>query len=151
MLFAFFYDKELECLVDTGVFFTCMTSGSQKQTSQKRRYLQFFDKTLCKKLLFRNNVSHFFSSWSAIQKAIIVCSLFATAHPPPERVRSHEIAKLFLKWTFCLSQSLLQSSNSKNWGGFLGPKIAEITMFYEHTVRLANKKVPPPQLKLTCC
>ena len=60
-----------------------------------------------------------------------------------------QIAKLHLNSTFCLSQSLPQSCNTKNYRRLSGAsKCYKITVFYERTMHFTCKK-NPPQLKLT--
>ena len=89
-----------------------------KQTSQEHWYLQCFEKTKSKNTTFWSNSSHFSSSCSLIQKKSQFRLCFC--HPPLIRtqpdVKSQHIVRLQQAWTFCLSQSLPQSSNSKNWG-----------------------------------
>ena len=68
--------------------------------------------------MFWSNSSHFSSSCSSIQKTSQFRLCFC--HPPLIRtqpdVKSQHIVRLQQAWTFCLSPSLPQSSNSKNWG-----------------------------------
>ena len=55
--------------------------------------------------------------------------------------------KKHVKSTFCLSQSLPQSSNSKSWGrlsGLRNPANYKIAMFYERTMHFTCKKKSPP-------
>ena len=102
------------------------------------------------------------------QKKHDVLKQFFTAHAPPfakrlfftlllppliirtqEGVKSGQIAKLHLHSTFCLSQSLPQSCNTKNWGRLSGPQNAvNCDVLWTYHAFYLQKKVPP-QLKLT--
>ena len=69
---------------------------------------------------------------------------FFTLFLPPviqtqEGAKSEQIAKLHLNSTFCLSQSLPQSCNTKNWLRLFGP-----TVFYERTMHFTCKRRYPP-------
>ena len=80
-------------------------------------------------------------------------SFFTQFLPPLIRtqagVKSGQLAQLHLNSTFCLSQSLPQSCNTKNWGRLSGPQNAVnygVSWTYH---AFYCKKSAPPQLKLT--
>ena len=77
-----------------------------------------------KNTMFGNNFSRFFGPCPSGQKSVIFYPIFATAHPTQEGVKSQKIAKLDLKSTFFMSQSLSQSSRAKKWGRLFGPQNA---------------------------
>ena len=120
-----------------------------KQTRQKHWYLQCFDKTACKKARCFEPI---FNNFSAHAPPFKKRSFFTLLLPPlirtQEGVKSGQIAKLHLNSTFCLSQSLPQSCNTKNWVSCL-PKCCKFRCFMNVPCILPAKKVPPPQLKLT--
>ena len=68
-----------------------------------------------------------------------------------EGVKSGQISKLHLNSTFCLSQSLPQSCNTKNYRRLSGAsKCCKLRCFMNVPCILPAKKGhPPPQLKLT--
>ena len=67
-----------------------------------------------------------------------------------EGVKSGQIAKLHLNSTFCLSQSLPQSCNTKNYRRLSGAsKCCKLRCFMNVPCILRAKKGTPPQLKLT--
>ena len=119
------------------------------QTNQKQWYLQCFDKTPCKKNRCFGTI---FRIFSARARQVKNKSFFAAFLPPlirtQEGVKSPKIAKLHLNSTFCLSQSLPQSSNTNNC---LGPQNAVNygVLWTYHAFYLQKKGTPPPQLKLT--
>ena len=123
-----------------------------KQTNQKHWYLQCFDKTACKKTRCFRAIFHTFSAHAPPFKK----RLFFTLFLPPlirtqEGVKSGQIAKLHLNSTFCLSQSLPQSCNTKNYRRLSGAsKCCKLRCFMNVPCILPAKKgTPPPQLKLT--
>ena len=77
------------------------------------------------------------------------CGSFFTLLLPPlirtqEGVTSGQIAKLHLNSTFCLSQSLLQSCNTKNWGRLSGPQnVVNYVVLWTYHAFYLQKKVPP--------
>ena len=87
-----------------------------KQINQKQWYLHCFDKTTCKKQRCFGTIFRIFSARAC---QVNNQSFFAAFLPPPirtqEDVKSPKIAKLHLNLTFCLSQSLPQSCNTKNY------------------------------------
>ena len=98
----------------------------------------FWQDSMPKKRTLSNNFSQSFSSCSSLQKTMI-----STLFLPP---------LINLNSTFCLSQSLPQSCNTKNWGGCLGPQKAVNygVLWTYHAFYLPKNAPPPPQLKLTC-
>ena len=133
-------------------FLHFFASRSQsKPTKNTDWYLQCFDKTACKKnTMFSSNFSRFFSPCSSVQKTLIFYSVFATAHPDSTMCKSGQIAKLHLNSTLCLSQSLPQSCNTKNYRRLSGAsKCCKLRCFIDVPCIYLQKKGPPPQLKLT--
>ena len=90
-----FSKRGLTCIVNTGVFFTFITSSSGICSVLTRQRVQIFSVRAFRKHSFL---------------ALCLASLIRTQ----EGVKPQNIAKLNLKWIFCLSQSLPQSSNSKS-------------------------------------
>ena len=140
-----FSTRGFTCTANATVFFQF-----SKQTSQKHWYLQCFDKTTCKKTRCFETIFHNFSAHAPPFK---IRSFFTLLFPPlirtQEGVKSGQIAKLHLNSTFCLSQSLRQSCNTKNWGRLSGPQNAVHYDVFERTMHSTCKKRCPPQLKLT--
>ena len=95
-----------------------------------------------------------FHIFSAHAPPFKIRSFFTLLLPPlirtQEGVKSGQIAKLHLNSTFCLSQSLPHSCNTKNWGRLSGPQMLYITVFYEHTMHCTCKKRCPPPAKADC-
>ena len=118
-----------------------------KQTNQKHWYLQCFDKTTCKKTRCFRAIFHTFSAMLLRSKNGYILLFFL---PPlirtQEGVKSGQIAKLHLNPAFCLSQSLPQSCNTKN---YRASKCCKLRCFISVPCILPAKKVAPPQLKLT--
>ena len=81
---------------------------------------QLHAKTRCFDTIFHN--------FSAHAPPLENRSFFTLLLPPlirtQEGVKSGQLAKLHLNSTFCLSQSLPQSCNTKNWGRLSGPQNA---------------------------
>ena len=102
-----------------------------KQTSQQQWYLQCFDKTTCKK---HNALKQFFKFFQLVLNHFLRHFCHRSFGLKKVSYKSQKHAKLHLKSTFCVSQSLPQFSNSKNWG--------KITLFYEHTMHFTCKNVP---------
>ena len=133
-------------------FSSCFHFQFSKQTNQKQWYLQCFDKTTCKK---KRCFGTIFRIFSARARQVKNQSFFAAFLPPliwtQEGVKSPKIAKLHLNSTFCLSQSLLQSCNTKNYRRLSGAsKCCKLRCFMNVPCILPAKKgTPPPQLKLT--
>ena len=119
-----FATRGFKCTANTTVF-SFVHFQFSKQTSQKHWYLQCFDKTTCKKTRCFETIFHNFSAHAPPFKKR---SFFTLLLPPlirtQEDVKSDQIAKLRLNSTFCLSQSLPQSCNTKNWGRLSGPQNA---------------------------
>ena len=104
----------------------------------------------------KNDVlEQFFACFSARARQVKNKSFFAAFLPPlirtQEGVKSPKIAKLHLNSTFCLSQSLPQSSNTKNYRRLSGAsKCCKLRCFMNVPCILpAKKRDPPPQLKVT--
>ena len=117
-----------------------------KQTNQKHWYLQRFDKTTCKKQQHFQAIFHNFSAHAPPFKKR---SFFALFLPPlirtEEGVKSGQIAKLHLNSTCCLSQSLPQSCNTKNYRRLSGAsKCCKLRCFMNVPCILPAKKVIPP-------
>ena len=144
-----FSTRGFKCTANTTVFFIFCFQVS-KQTNQKHWYLQCFDKTACKKTRCFRAIFHTFSAHAPPFKK----RLFFTLFLPPlirtqEGVKSGQIAKLHLNSTFCLSQSLPQSCNTKNYRRLSGAsKCCKLRCFMNVPCILPAKK-GPPQLKLT--
>ena len=123
MFCVVFSTRDFKCTANTTVFFLFYFQFS-KQTSQKHWYLQCFDKTACKKTRCFQAIFHKFSAHAPpFKKGSLFYFIFATAYPQ-EAVKSGQIAKLHLNSTLCLSQSLPQSCNTKNWCRLSGPQNA---------------------------
>ena len=114
-----------------------------KQTNQKHWYLQCFDKTACKKTQCFRAIFHTFSAHAPPFKMLIFSLVLPPLIRTQEGVKSGQIAKLHLNSTFCLSQSLPQSCNTKNWVSCL-PKCCKLRCFMNVPCILPAKKVPPP-------
>ena len=117
-----------------------------KQTNQKQWYLHCFDKTTCKKKRCFGTIFRIFSARACQAKNQ---SFFAAFLPPPirtpEDVKSPKIAKLHLNLTFCLSQSLPQSCNTKNYRRLSGAsKCCKLRCFMNVPCILPAKKGNPP-------
>ena len=97
-----------------------------------------------------------FRIFSARARQVKNKSFFAAFLPPlirtQEGVKSPKIAKLHLNSTFCLSQSLPQSSNTKNYRRLSGAsKCCKLRCFMNVPCILpANKRDPPPPAKGDC-
>ena len=119
-----FSTRGFKSTANTTVFFFFYFQFST-QTSQKHWYPQCFDKTACKKTRCFQAI---FRNFSAHAPPFKKRSFFTLFLPPlirtQEGVKSGQIAKLHLNSTFCLSQSLLQSCNTKNWCRLSGPQNA---------------------------
>ena len=141
-----FSTRGFTCTANATVFFQF-----SKQTSQKHWYLQCFDKTTCKKTRCFETIFHNFSAHAPPFK---IRSFFTLLFPPlirtQEGVKSGQIAKLHLNSTFCLSQSLRQSCNTKNWGRLSGPQNAVHYDVFERTMHSTCKKRCPPPAKADC-
>ena len=122
------------------------------QTNQKHWYLHCFDKTACKKTRCFRAIFHTFSAHAPPFKK----RLFFTLFLPPlirtqEGVKSGQIAKLHLNSTFCLSQSLPQSCNTKNYRRLSGAsKCSKLRCFMNVPCILLAKKGTPPPAKADC-
>ena len=138
----FFQQGALNVTANTTVFFIFNFQFS-KQTSQKHWYLQCFDKTTCQKTRCFETIFHKFSAHAPPFKKRSFFTLFL---PPlirtQEGVKSGQIDKLNLNSTFCLSQSLPQRCNTKNWGEAVWAQNA--VLFYERTMHFTCKKTRPP-------
>ena len=144
--------RRLKCIVNTSVFFVFMTSSSQSKPSKNIGICsvltrQNAKKTRCLEAIFRD-----FSARASQVKN----QWFFTLFLPPlirtqEGVKSQKIAKLHLKSTFFLSQSLPQSSGAKKWGRLSGPQNAVnySVLWTYHAFYLHMKG--PPLAKATCC
>ena len=129
-------------------FSSCFHFQFSKQTNQKQWYLQCFDKTTCKK---KRCFGPIFRIFSARARQVKNQSFFAAFLPPLIRTQEGvKIAKLNLNLTFYLSQSLLQSCNTKNYPRLSGAsKCCKLRCCMNVPCILPAKKVAPPQLKLT--
>ena len=133
-------------------FSSCFHFQFSKQTNQKQWYLQCFDKTTSKKNRCFGTI---FRIFSARARQVKNQSFFAAFLLPlirtQEGVKSPKIAKLHVNLTFYLSQSLLQSCNTKNYRRRSGAsKCCKLRCFMNVPCILPAKKgTPPPQLKLT--
>ena len=147
MLCDVFSTRGFKCTANTRVFLIFYFQFS-KQTSQNHWYLQCFDKTTCQKTRCFETIFHNYSAHAPPFKKRLFFTLFL---PPLIRtqggVKSGQIDKLHLNSTFCLSQSLPQRFNTKNWGEAVWAQNA--VLFYERTMHFTCKKTCPPQLKLT--
>ena len=106
-------------------FFTSSSQSKPAKNAGIYSVLMCFDKTTCKKTRCFQTIFHNFSAHVPPFKKR---SFFILFLPPlirtQEGVKSGQIAKLHLNSTFCLSQSLLQSCNTKNWCRLSGPQNA---------------------------
>ena len=119
----FFLTRGLNWIVNSVVFFIFFFQVS-KQTNQKHWYLQCFDKTTGKKKTFKQ----FFTIFQLVLFNSKINHCFTLSLPrlirTQEGVKSEQVAKLHLKSTFCLSQSLPQRCNTRNFGRLSGPQNA---------------------------
>ncbi len=117
-----FSTRGFKCIVNTSILFTFITSGSQSKPAKNTG--------ICSALRRQNAKIHdvfeaIFDMFSARAPQVRKQS-FLEFLPPlirtQEGVKSQNMAKLHQEWTFCLSQSLPQSSDSKSWGRLFEPK-----------------------------
>ena len=95
--------------------------------------------------------SHFFSPCSSVQKTLIFYSFLPPLIRTQEGVKSGRTAKLHLNSTFCLSQSLPQSCNTKNYRRLSGAsKCCKLRCFMNVPCILPAKKGSPPPAKADC-
>ena len=142
-----FVTRRLKCIVNTSVFFTFITSSSQSKPSKNTGICsvltrQNAKRTRCLEAIFRD-----FSARAPQVKN----QWFLTLFLPPliqtqEGVKSQKITRLHLNSTFFLSQSLPQSSQSKNCPSLSGPQNAVnyAVLWPYHAFYLHNKWPPPP-------
>ena len=151
-----FVTGRLKCIVNTSVFFTFITSSSQSKPSKNTGICSVLTRQNAKKnTMFGGNFSRFFGPCPpASQKSKIFYPIF---WPPliqtQEGVKSQKIARLHLNSTFFLSQSLPQSSKSKNCPSLSGPQNAVnygVLWPYHAFYRIISGP-PPPLAKATCC
>ena len=146
-----FLTRRLKCIVNTSVFCTFITSSSQSKPSKNTGICsnltrQNAKKTRCLETIFRD--------FSALTPQVKNQWFFTLFLPPliqtQKGVGSQKIAKLHLKSTFFLSQSLPQSSRAKKWGRLFGSQNAVnySVLWTYHAFYLHKKAPPPPQLKL---
>ena len=130
-------------------FSSCFHFQFSKQTNQKQWYLQCFDKTTCKK---KRCFGPIFRIFSARARQVKNQSFFAAFLPPLIRTQEGvKIAKLNLNLTFYLSQSLLQSCNTKNYPRLSGAsKCCKLRCCMNVPCILPAKKVAPPPAKADC-
>ena len=106
-------------------FFTSSSQNKPAKNAGIYNVLMCFDKTTCKKTRCFQTIFHNFSAHAPPFKKRSFFTLFL---PPlirtQEGVKSGRIVKLHLNSTFCLSQSLLQTCNTKNWCRLSGPQNA---------------------------
>ena len=152
LCFAMFFQQRALNVPQIPRFSSSFCFQVSKQTNQKHWHLQCFDKTACKKTRCFRAIFHTFSAHAPPFKK----RLFFTLFLPPlirtqEGVKSGQLAKLHLNSTFCLSQSLPQSCNTKNYRRLSGAsKCCKLRCFMNVPCILPAKKgTPPPQLKLT--
>ena len=140
-----FSTRGFKCTANTTVFFM-FSLPVLKANQPKQWYLQSFDKTTCKKKRCFGTIFRIFSARARQEKNQ---SFFAAFLPPliwtQEGVKSPKIAKLHLNSTFCLSQSLLQSCNTKNYRRLSGAsKCCKLRCFMNVPCILPAKKGTPP-------
>ena len=148
-----FLTRRLKCIVNTSVFFTFITSSSQSKPSKNTGICsnltrQNAKKTRCLEAIFRD--------FSALAPQIKNQWFFTLFLPPliqtQKGVKSQKIAKLHLKSSFFLSQSLPQSSRAKKWGRLFGSQNAvNYSVLWTYHAFYLHNKGPPPLAKATCC
>ena len=121
------------------MFSSLLLLPAPKQFSQKHWYLQCFEKTKRKTTRCFETISYIFSAPAPQVKKQLFLAPFL---PPLIRSQVPQIQK----WTFCLSQSVPQSSISKNWGRLSVPKNAvnSSVLWTYHAFYLLQKSPPPP-------
>ena len=133
-------------------FLHVFTSSSQSKPTKNSGIYSVLTRQHAKK---KRCFGTIFRIFSARARQVKNQSFFAAFLPPliwtQEGVKSPKIAKLHLNSTFCLSQSLLQSCNTKNYRRLSGAsKCCKLRCFMNVPCILPAKKgTPPPQLKLT--
>ena len=141
-----FFDKALKMYRKYQCFLHFCYFQLSKQTVEKHWYLQQFDKTKCQKTRCLEAI---FRDFSALAPQVKNQWLFTLFLPPliqtQKDVKSQKIAKLHLKSTFFLSQSLPQSSRAKKWGRLFGSQNAVnySVLWTYHAFYLHNKGPPP--------
>ena len=141
-----FSTRGFKCTANTRVFFMFYTSSSQsKPTKNSGIYIVLTRQHAKKKRCF-GTIFRIFSARACQAKNQ---SFFAAFLPPPirtpEDVKSPKIAKLHLNLTFCLSQSLPQSCNTKNYRRLSGAsKCCKLRCFMNVPCILPAKKGNPP-------
>ena len=141
-----FFDS-LTCLVNTSVFFTCMTSSSHSKPAQKPGICSVLTRQHAKKTIFWLNLSIFFSSCSSIiQNSSIFCSIFASAHPDSRGCWITENSKTEPK----LDILFVTIFAAKKLGELVwAQKCGKLdTMFYERTMHFTCIERPGQP---TCC
>ena len=112
---------------NTGIYSVLTRQHAKKQDV----FEQFF--TLFQPMLLRSKNAYFFT--------LFLPPLIRTQ----EGVKSGQIAKLHLNSTFCLSQSLPQSCNTKNYRRLSGAsKCCKLRCFWTYHAFYLQKKPPPP-------
>ena len=133
---------------NTTVFFIFLLPGLKANQPKTLVFTVF----RCKKTRCFRAIFHTFSAHAPPFKK----RLFFTLFLPPlirtqEGVKSGQIAKLHLNSTFCLSQSLPQSCNTKNYRRLSGAsKCCKLRCFMNVPCILPAKKGTPPPAKADC-
>ena len=118
--------RSSKCIVNTGVFFTCMTSSSQSKPAKNTGTCNVLTRQNAKKHRGFETIFHICSARAPQFKNqsffyLFFCPLSSGLKKVLNRKKMPNCTD---KSTFCLSQSLPQSSSSKSWGMLSGPKNA---------------------------
>ena len=120
-----FFNKGLKMHRKYHGFLHVITSSSQSKPAKNSGIYsvltrQHAKKTRCFETIFYNFSAHA----PPFKKRSFFTLLLAPLIRTQGGAKSGQIAKLHLNSSFCLSQSLPQSCNTKNWGRLFGPKNA---------------------------
>ena len=141
-----FSTRGFKCTANTTVFFIFLLPGLKANQPKTLVFTVFWQDSLQKNTMFSSNFSHFFSPCSSVQKTLVFYLFFLQPLiRTQEGVKSGQIAKLQLNSTFCLSQSLPQSCNTKNYRRLSGAsKCCKLRCFMNVPCILPAKKGNPP-------
>ncbi len=150
---CFFLTRRLKCIINTSVFFTFITSSSQRKPSKNTGICSVLTRQNAKK---KHDVwKQFFVSARAPQvknQWFFTLCLPQLIHGDSEGVKSQKIAKPHLELTFFFVTILPQSSRGKKWGRLSGPQNAvNYSVLRTYHAFYLHKKGTPPLAKTTCC